>query len=195
MSKSYTIVPNALTEQQCAEIIAQAEAGINHQKFEFDILKADTQEQNQFMTKEELDFRSVEKTVSETSPKRRIMQAHQPLEHQTFREWDGLPVYRSKVMKYSVGGFCTEHCDGQWQTISNYWVPNTNQFAKDLIVIPLNDDYVGGEFTIEGEVVEQSVGTAIQMPQSGDLTKPRVKHGVNYIVEGVRYALVMANFE
>ena len=57
MSKSYTIVPNALTEQQCAEIIAQAEAGINHQKFEFDILKADTQEQNQFMTREELDFR------------------------------------------------------------------------------------------------------------------------------------------
>ena len=195
MSKSYTIVPNALTEQQCAEIIAQAEAGINHHKFEFDILKADTQEQNQFMTKEELDFRSVEKTVSETSPKRRIMQAHQPYEKQTFSEWDGLPVYRSKVMKYSVGGFCTEHRDGQWQTISNYWVPGTNSYARDLIVIPLNDDYVGGEFTIEGEVVEQSVGTAIQMPQSGDISKPRVKHGVNYIVEGVRYALVMANFE
>ncbi len=194
MSKSYTIVPNALTPEQCAEIIAQAEAGINHQKFEFDILKADTQEQHQFMTKEELDFRSVEKTVSETSPKRRIMQAHQPYEKQTFSEWDGLPVYRSKVMKYSVGGFCTEHRDGQWQTISNYWVPGTNQFARDLIVIPLNDDYVGGEFTIEGEVVEQSVGTAIQMPQSGDISKPRVKHGVNYIVEGVRYALVMANF-
>jgi len=195
MSKSYTIVPNALTPEQCAEIIAQAEAGINHQKFEFDILKADTQEQHQFMTKEELDFRSVEKTVSETSPKRRIMQAHQPYEKQTFSEWDGLPVYRSKVMKYSVGGFCTEHRDGQWQTISNYWVPGTNSYARDLIVIPLNDDYVGGEFTIEGEVVEQSVGTAIQMPQSGDISKPRVKHGVNYIVEGVRYALVMANFE
>ena len=50
------------------------------------------------------------------------------------------------------------------------------------------------ELSIEGEVVEQSVGTAIQMPQSGDLTEPRVKHGVNYVAEGVRYALVMANF-
>lgn len=195
MSKSYTIVQNALTPEQCAEIIAQAEAGINHEHFTFDILKADTQEQHNLMSKEELDFRSVEKSVSETSPKRKIMQAHQPYEKQTFSEWDGLPVYRSKVMKYSTGGFCSEHCDGQWQTISNYWVPDTNRYARDLIIIPLNDDYVGGELSIEGEVVEQKIGCAIQMPQSGDLKKPRVKHGVNYVAEGTRYALVMANFE
>ena len=194
MSNSYITVPNALSPEQCANIIANAEAGVNHLQFQFDILKADTQEQHREMSKEELDFRSVEKSVSETSPKRKIMQAHQPLEHQTFSEWAGLPVYRSKVMKYSTGGFCTEHCDGQWQTISNYWVPNTNLYARHLIIIPLNDDYVGGELSIEGEVVEQTVGTAIQMPQSGDLTEPRVKHGVNYVAEGVRYALVMANF-
>ena len=194
MSKSYTVVPNALSPEQCAEIIENAEAGIGHEPFEFDVLKADTQLQLNTMSREELDFRSIEKSISETSPKRKIMQAHQPLEHQTFSEWAGLPVYRSKVMKYSVGGFCTEHCDGQWQTISNYWVPNTDLYARHLIVIPLNAEYVGGEFTIEGVLVEQSVGTAIQMPQSGDLDQPRVKHGVNYVAEGVRYALVMANF-
>lgn len=195
MSDTVKLTPNALTPDQCAEIIAQAEAGVNHEQFTFDILKADTQTQDRFMTKEELDFRSEERTISETSHKRKIFQAHQPYEKQTFREWDGLPVYRSKVMKYNQGGYCTSHRDGQWQTISNYWVPDTNKFAKDLIVIPLNDDYEGGEFTVEDKVVEQQVGCAIQIPQNGDLSKPRLPHGVGYITKGTRYALVMANFE
>ena len=64
MSDTVKLTPNALTPDQCAEIIAQAEAGVNHEQFTFDILKADTQTQDRFMTKEELDFRSEERTAS-----------------------------------------------------------------------------------------------------------------------------------
>ena len=82
-------------------------------------------------------------------------------------------------MKYEVGDFVEEHRDSLWMCQSNYWKPNTNQRAKDLMVIPLNDDYEGGEFTVNGTEVKQEVGSVIQFPQSGiPGFRPRPKHGV-----------------
>ena len=62
-------------------------------------------------------------------------------------------------MKYEVGDFVEERRDSLWMCQSNYWKPNTNQRAKDLMVIPLNDDYEGGEFT-----ARPKVGSVIQFP-------------------------------
>lgn len=179
------IKKNALTPDQCAELIAKAN------NFEYDILKADTVEQSKFYTKEEMDEGTVEHGYDDSFEKRKVAQS--PMEP-VFEEWDGNPVYRCKIMKYEEGEFVDEHRDAQWMCLSNYWKPDTNKQSKSLMVIPLNDDYEGGEFTVEGSVVPQNVGDCIQIPCDPFSPETSPKHGVKEITKGTRYSLVFWNF-
>ena len=179
------IKKNALTSEQCAQLIANAK------NFEYDILKHDVIAQSKFATKEELDQGTVESTQEDSYSARKVSQS--PMEP-VFSEWDGNPVYRCKIMKYEEGEYVNEHRDAQWMCLSNYWEPNTNMQSKSLMVIPLNDDYEGGEFTVEGQVVPQEVGTCIQIPCDPFSPETSPKHGVTEITKGTRYSLVFWNF-
>ncbi len=186
MINEVKITPNALTPEQCAEIIAQAK------DYERDFLKRDTVEQSEFFDKETLDNNTVEVPLERSYSKRKVSQS--PIDPPIFPEWDGNPVYRCKVMKYEEGDFIYEHHDAQWMCLSNYWKPGTNKVSQSLISIALNDDFEGGEFTVEGEVIPQEVGTAITVPQHALNHDKSLLHGVKKVTKGTRYALVFWNF-
>jgi len=186
MMNEVKITPNALTREQCAQIIANAK------EYERDYLKRDLVEQSEFYDKETLDKNTVEIPLDKSYSKRKVSQS--PIEDPIFPEWDGHPVYRCKVMKYEEGDFIYEHHDAQWMCLSNYWKPGTNKISQSLISIALNDDFEGGEFTVEGEVIPQEVGTAITIPQHALDHNKSLKHGVNKVTKGTRYALVFWNF-
>ena len=179
--------PNALTRGQCAAIIAAADS------WERDPLKKDIAEQSVYFDKEVLDGNTVIRTLEDSSYLRRVSQS--AVNPPTFPMWDDKPVYRCKVMRYDVGDFLAEHNDAMWMCLSNYWEPDTNMVSHSLISIALNDDYEGGEFTVNGgHVIEQEVGTAIHIPQHA-LDKSRaMRHGVTEVTKGTRYALVFWNF-
>ena len=185
------VTQNVLTREQCAEIINNAK------NFEYDYLKRDIAPQYPHYDKETLDKNTIERSIEESfkigaKRVRKVSQA--PLDDPIFPEWDGKPVYRCKVMKYEEGEYVGEHYDAQWMCMSNYWKPNTNLVSDSLISIPLNDDYEGGEFTVEGEEVPQELGSAIQIPQNALDKSKSAKHGVNEVTKGTRYALVFWNF-
>ena len=182
--KYVNVKANALSKEECAQILN------SHLEWEKDVYKADTMTQNRFMDKETLEAN----TITDTSDNSRSVEQ---APYDCFAKWDGLPVYRSKVMKYEEGDYCDLHADSQWMCQSNYWKPNTNKVAKDLMVIPLNDGYEGGEVIVgkNSTVIDQKIGDCIQMSQSGSLAGHRVKHGVKKITKGTRYALVFWNFQ
>lgn len=180
------ITPNVLTREQCAEIIRNAT------EWERDILKRDIEQQSEFFDKETLDRNTVEIPLEQSYRKRKVSQS--PIDPPIFPEWDGYPVYRCKVMRYEEGDFIYEHHDAQWMCLSNYWMPDTNKISQSLTSITLNDDFEGGEFTVEGEIVPQEVGTAITVPQHALDHSKSVRHGVNKVTKGTRYALVFWNF-
>lgn len=191
-ASSVKVIPNVLTREQCAEIIANAK------DFEYDYLKRDIAPQSKFYDKETLDKNTIERSIEESFEmygKKIRKVAQSPIEDPIFPEWDGKPVYRCKVMRYNEGEYVGEHYDAQWMCMSNYWKPDTNMESSSLISIALNDDYEGGEFTVEGEVVPQEVGSAIQIPQHPIDKSRSAKHGVNEVKKGTRYALVFWNFE
>ena len=140
------IKKNVLSKEECAKIIADSK------NFEYHMLKRDTAEQSILADKESLDKNTVVENKDVTFEKRKVSQS--PMEP-VFTEWDGNPVYRCKVMKYEKGEFVKEHKDAQWMCMSNYWVPGTNKSSESLMVMPLNDDYEGGEFTVEGTEIPQ----------------------------------------
>tara|TARA_A100001011_G_scaffold386331_2_gene461947 strand:+ start:10037 stop:10606 length:570 start_codon:yes stop_codon:yes gene_type:complete len=179
------IIPNMLSREMCEKIIANAD------NWEYDILKRDLVKQDPTFDKATLDKNTIEKGYDDSFRIRKVAQS--PMKP-VFEEWDNNPVYRCKVMKYEEGEFVTEHRDAQWMCLSNYWVPNTNKVSQSLIVIPLNDDYEGGEFTVEGKIVPQEVGSAIQI--NCNPMKPEIspKHGVTEVTKGTRYSLVFWNF-
>jgi len=180
-------VPNVLTREQCAAIIANAD------NFEKDVLKMDVFEQSKFFDRKTLDRNTKERSLDETYKiGRKVEQS--PLDEPVFPEWDGNPVYRCKVMKYETGDYLNEHYDAKWMCLSNYWVPDTNKVSESLVSIALNDDYEGGEFTVEGEIIPQEVGAAIQVPCNGLDRDKSAKHGVRRVTSGTRYALVFWNF-
>ena len=164
------IKKNVLTRKECAKIIAESK------DFEYDMLKRDTADQSIKLDKEALDNNTV---------------AMEPV----FAEWDGNPVYRCKVMKYEEGEFVNEHKDAQWMCLSNYWVPNTNKSSESLMVMPLNDNYEGGEFTVEGTEIPQEVGSVIQIPCDALDKDKSASHGVKEVLSGTRYSLVFWNFK
>ena len=176
----------ALTRGQCAAIIAAAD------NWERDPLRQDIAPQSVFFDKELLHENTSIRTIEQSSYLRRVSQS--PCEP-VFPIWDDKPVYRCKVMRYEVGDYLAEHNDAIWMCLSNYWEPDTNMVSDTLTTIPLNDDYEGGEFTVErGRVIEQKVGSAIQIPQHA-LDKSRsMRHGVTEVTKGTRYALVFWNF-
>jgi len=180
------ITRNVLTREQCAEIIANAK------NYERDFLKKDIVKQSEYFDKETLDKNTIEVPLDKSYSKRKVAQS--PMDEPVFAEWDGKPVYRCKVMKYEKGDFIREHHDAQWMCLSNYWKPNTNKISESLITISLNDDYEGGEFTVEGEVIPQEVGAAITIPQHAPDHSKSVLHGVKEVTKGTRYALVFWNF-
>ncbi len=186
MHKDIKITRNVLTREQCADIIANAK------NYERDILKADTEPQSKYFSKEELDANTKERSLEYSEHLRKVKQS--AIEDPIFPEWDGHPVYRMKVMKYEEGDFLAEHRDAGWMCLSNYWAPGTNMISQSLISIALNDDYEGGEFTVEREVVPQEVGSAIQIPQFGIGRENSLFHGVTEVTKGTRYALVFWNF-
>ena len=186
MMNEVKITPNALTREQCAEIIANAK------EYERDMLKRDIVEQSEFYDKETLDKNTVEVPLDKSYSKRKVSQS--PIEDPIFPEWDGHPVYRCKVMKYEEGDFIYEHHDAQWMCLSNYWKPGTNKISQSLTSIALNDDFEGGEFTVEGEVIPQEVGAAITIPQHALDHDKSLLHGVRKVRKGTRYALVFWNF-
>ena len=176
---------NVLTREQCAKIIEEAN------NFEYDILKKDLVEQDVSFDKETLDANTIERDYDESFPLRKVSQS--PMEP-VFKEWDGNPVYRCKVMKYEKGEYVKPHRDAQWMCLSNYWEPNTNMSSESLVTIPLNDDFEGGEFTVEGKVVPQEVGCAIQIGCDPHRPEASPIHGVKEVKDGTRYALVFWNF-
>lgn len=179
--------PSALTRGQCAAIVAGCT------KWERDPLKKDIAHQSVFFDKEMLDDNTVVRTLEDSSYLRMVDQC--PINPPTFPIWDDKPVYRCKVMRYGVGDFVAEHHDAIWMCLSNYWEPDSNLVSHSLTSIVLNDDFEGGEFTVEGgRVIEQRVGDAIHIPQHA-LDKSRaMRHGVNPVTKGTRYALVFWNF-
>ena len=180
------IKSNVLSREQCARIIADAA------NFEYDPLKRDIAPQSEYFDKETLDKNTVERSLDESYSKRKVAQS--PIDEPIFPEWDGHPVYRCKVMKYETGDFLYEHHDAQWMCLSNYWKPGTNKISESVISIALNDDYEGGEFTVEGEIIPQEVGSAITIPQHALDHNKSVTHGVKEVTSGTRYALVFWNF-
>lgn len=177
------IKSNVLSREECANIIAGAA------EFEQDVFKRDTVTQSKYSDKETLDENTI---VDDLTRVRKVTQAS--VVDPVFPVWDGNPVYRCKVMKYEVGDYLTEHFDAQWMCLSNYWKPDTNKVSESLISIALNDDYEGGEFTVEGEVIPQEVGSAIQIPMNALDHDKSARHGVTEVTSGTRYALVFWNF-
>ena len=179
------IKQNVLTREECAKIIEDSA------NFEYDILKQDISPQSEMFDKETLDKNTIEKTLEETFTKRKVSQS--PMEP-VFNEWNGNPVYRCKVMKYEEGEFVAEHHDAEWMCLSNYWAPGTDKVSQNLVVIPLNDDYNGGELTVEGTEVPQEVGHAVQIPCNAFDKNANFSHGVKKVTKGTRYSLVFWNF-
>ena len=186
MINEVKITPNTLSREQCAQIIADAK------EYERDHLKKDTVVQSQYADKETLDENTINRTLDESYSMRRVSQS--PIDEPIFPEWDGHPVYRCKVMKYETGDFLAEHYDAQWMCLSNYWKPGTNMVSQSLTSIALNDDYEGGEFTVDGEVIPQEVGSAVTIPQHALDHSKSARHGVTEVTSGTRYALVFWNF-
>jgi len=186
MLDKVNIKHNVLSREECAKIIAGAT------KFESDYLKRDDVVQSKYFDKETLDKNTTEKSLEDSYTHRRVSQA--PIEP-VFPEWDGNPVYRCKVMKYEIDDFLNEHYDAQWMCLSNYWKPGTNKVSHSLISIALNDDFEGGEFTVEGEAIPQEIGTAVTIPQNALDKSKSVKHGVTKVTSGTRYALVFWSFK
>ena len=184
--RNVKIKHKVLSREECAKIIADAS------NFEYDYLKKDTVIQSEFADKETLDQNTIDRSQEETFEYRKVSQS--PIDEPIFAEWDGHPVYRCKVMKYETGDFLAEHYDAQWMCLSNYWEPDTNKVSESVISIALNDDYEGGEFTVEGEVIPQEVGSAIQIPMNALDHDKSVRHGVTEVTSGTRYALVFWNF-
>tara|TARA_R110002153_G_scaffold122122_2_gene267971 strand:- start:76 stop:636 length:561 start_codon:yes stop_codon:yes gene_type:complete len=177
---------NIFSKEQCEQII-KSQTG-----YEYDtVTNSPGDNINAFMSKEEIDMFIVEDNDGDY--KRKVSQSGTDV----VTEWDGLPVYRCKIMKYEEGEFVAEHVDSQWMCQSNYWAPGTNKVAKDLMIVPLNDDYEGGQLTVEGVNIPQEIGSVIQMPQSGNISLdiPRPHHGVSTITKGTRYSMVFWNFE
>ena len=185
------IKDNVLSREECAKIIANAT------DFKYDYLKFDTEPQSKYYDKETLDRNTKEITVKKSfklgeTLVRKVSQS--PMDEPIFSEWDGHSVYRCKVMKYKTGEYVGEHYDAQWMCLSNYWKPGTNKVSESVISIALNDDYEGGEFTVEGQVIPQEVGSAIQIPCNGLDRSKSAMHGVTEVTSGTRYALVFWNF-
>ena len=122
---------------------------------------------------------------------RQVMQSFVP---HLFDEWDDGKVLGSKVMRYEVGDFVKEHRDRTGMLHSDCYEPGLDLRSKDLMIIPLNDDYEGGELTVNGEVIPQRVGDLIQIPQPEGDINARPKHGVSHVTKGTRYSLVFWNF-
>ena len=162
------IVPNVLTKEECQKIIA---SGSN---YVVDELRRDLQKQDQFSDK----FRKIK--FSEIDP--------------VFDTWEGNPVYTCKLIKYETGDHVSAHRDSQWMCLSNYWKPNTNLRAEKVVVIPLNDDYEGGDFIADGNTIPQKVGTAIELHCDPFSPETSPVHGVTKITKGTRYSLVSWSF-
>lgn len=180
------IKSNVLSREECANIIA------NSSNFEYDYLKRDIAPQSECFDKETLDQNTIERPQEDTFKIRKVSQS--PMDEPIFDEWDGHPVYRCKVMKYETGDFLKEHYDAKWMCLSNYWKPGTNKVSESVMSMALNDDYEGGEFTVEGKVIPQEVGSVIQIPCNGLDKSKSVRHGVTEVTSGTRYALVFWNF-
>jgi predicted 2-oxoglutarate/Fe(II)-dependent dioxygenase YbiX len=180
------IKKNILTREECAKLIADAN------NFEYDMLKKHTANQSLESSKDILDQNTIVESQEVTFGKRKVSQS--PMEP-VFAEWNGNPVYRCKVMKYEEGEFVNEHKDAQWMCLSNYWAPGTNKSSESLMVIPLNDDYDGGEFTVEGTEIPQEVGSVIQVPCDALDSEKSASHGVKEVKSGTRYSLVFWNFK
>ena len=185
----FKMTPNVFTREECQQIIDSIT------DWEDDEFRIDTAKQNQFMDKETLHNNSKLITEDDENRSKYHNRSVKQSPVDTITEWEGRPVYRCKVMKYEVGDKTGLHVDTEWMCQSNYWVPGTNMKARDLITIPLNDDYEGGELQVEDQVVKQQVGRATQFAQSGDNSLPRARHGVSEITRGTRYAMVFWTFE
>ena len=178
---------NALSKEHCQQIINSID------EWENDVYKRDINFDidAQHMTKDELEANTV--VLTKGGRGRKVQQS----EFSCFDTWDGLPVYRSKVMKYEEGDYTKPHRDSLWMCQSNYWKEGTNKTSKDIVIIPLNDDYEGGQLSLgkKGQQpLEQKVGQAIQFPQDGLELKDKWWHGVEKVTKGTRYALVFWNF-
>lgn len=180
------IVPNVLTPEECAEIIASAEG-----KYVRDFLKKDMVQQSKYSDKETLDANTETRTVRFSGRKRKLCYA---IIDPVFDEWDGKPVYSCRVIRYQVGDFAGPHRDSQWMCLSNYWAPGTNLAAHSVMSCALNDDYEGGEFVADYVTYPQEVGSVIQIPQNPLDKEKSMGHSVTEVTRGTRYALVFWNF-
>jgi hypothetical protein len=166
----YKIVKDILTQEECEELINRKhewvyDPVIGHDGHEF------TQEQGMKI--------------------RKVLQS--PIEH-IFPEWDGLKVLGTKVMKYEVGDFVKEHRDRTGMLHSDCYEPGLDLRSKDLMIIPLNNNYEGGVLTVDGNEIPQDVGSLIQIPQPEGDVNARPKHGISEVTKGTRYSLVFWNF-
>lgn len=123
-----------------------------------------------------------------------IRQVKQSFVPHLFEEWDGGKVLGTKVMMYEVGDFVKEHRDRTGMLHSDCYKAGLDLRSKDLMIIPLNEDYEGGILSVEGVEIDQKVGSLIQIPQPEGDVHLRPKHGVSEVTKGTRYSLVFWNF-
>ena len=166
----YKIIENMISKEKCQELINMVhewhyDPVIGHDGYEY------TQEQGMKI--------------------RKVQQCFIP---HIFDVWDGGKVLGTKVMKYEVGDYVKEHKDRTGMLHSDCYEPGLDLRSKDLMIIPLNDEYEGGKLTVEGIEIPQEVGSLIQIPQPEGDIDARPKHGVSEVTKGTRYSLVFWNF-
>jgi len=163
----YKIIDNVLTKEQCEELINR---------------------QHKWKVTDVISDKGVLNTEGH-----KIRQVKESFIENIFDTWDGLKVLGTKVMRYEEGDFVKGHRDRLGMLHSSCYEEGSDLYAKDLMVIPLNDDYLGGHFHVEKDVVPQKIGSLIQLAQSGK-DEERTPHGVLPVKEGTRYSLVFWNF-
>ena len=187
-AETATVTPNVLNKEQCADLIA------NSTDYQTDFLRRDIGTLDPSWDRATILKHTLRGDAKSSVKGRMVELCGQEHGSETFTEWDGYPVYRSKVMRYSEGAFVGRHRDSQWACLSNFWVPNTNKSSKCVITIALNDDYEGGEFVVDGKIIPQKIGQAIQIISDPFSPQTSPVHEVTKVTKGTRYSLVFWNF-
>jgi len=86
-------------------------------------------------------------------------------------------MMRETIMKYEVGDYATLHTDSFWR------LTNSGYVAKGTWITPLNTGYEGGDFYLDGNLIEQVVGVPIKF-------QILVPHEITEVTSGTRYSLV-----
>jgi len=86
-------------------------------------------------------------------------------------------ILKERITRYEKGTFCHRHKDNSWRMIRDGY------YATAVWIVPLNDDYEGGDLYFNDELVKQEVGVPIKRDKS-------IPHFITEVTKGTRYSLV-----